>query len=680
MPAVVAFFVRQLIIIAVQLGIFALIDKFVTPYLNGAISQIMTFFGVGQDVAHDILANEIITTAETLGLTVALSKARLPLALADKLGFTTKGFAKRVIPTKTAAAVNATKGGAVVKTLEMIVPALEDSKVIIASASNASSGFKIAADYLLKTLSVTFIGFIAVNNLIDFGNWNSGAYQKTFQKIFAFVTGGLLVPDADYRQTKTVSPAVFDKVYTAYKSQGAIFIDDPFKKVRVVFTRDNLIDLLDQVGAKLLLTTQKAATKDVLLASQLMIIFDDSAAATAVPTTTTPTQTQPSIAGGVPTEIKIYTGVISNGTLGTPAEFISRPDDMIQSMDELRLAAKNNLAAFVTALPGNFFYEVAIVNTIKTRGGFTQKGEAVRVVTGYYRNGKPRYKTIYHKFAVMKIGVFDENRKTVKLGTIVLGPVNAVDFKPSTGELISLQSTITSELFTTNINDISTIITPNAVTVTPVTPPPPTPTPIQSGPITDPVMLAFTQSMVSAATPSPTAPIRTLPIPTPGSSWNLSAWSISGTNKWAQQPTLTWNNTSYLITSPQEAVAMLTQIKNWQGTGPIDLFISQFQNVYSYFPNVSTATVAAPAPTTQPAPVVPTSSGFPRTIHVKVDALAVRSGPGTNYPLAGSQRLNTGDIFTATGNVAGENVSGQNRWWLSSFGNYVWQGGTIEQY
>ena len=100
MPVIVAFFVRQLLVIGVQLGIFTLFEKYVVPLLNQAIAAIVAKFGVTEDVAADMLANEVITMAEALGLTVALSKAKLPLKVADALGFSTKGFRPRAFAPK----------------------------------------------------------------------------------------------------------------------------------------------------------------------------------------------------------------------------------------------------------------------------------------------------------------------------------------------------------------------------------------------------------------------------------------------------------------------------------------------------------------------------------------------------------------------------------------------------
>ena len=68
-----------------------------------------------------------------------------------------------------------------------------------------------------------------------------------------------------------------------------------------------------------------------------------------------------------------------------------------------------------------------------------------------------------------------------------------------------------------------------------------------------------------------------------------------------------------------------------------------------------------------------------RLAHVNISVLLVRSGPGTQYPLAGVERLYNGNDFNVVGFVRGQNVDGEDRWWVSQFGNYVWVGGTAEK-
>jgi len=83
-------------------------------------------------------------------------------------------------------------------------------------------------------------------------------------------------------------------------------------------------------------------------------------------------------------------------------------------------------------------------------------------------------------------------------------------------------------------------------------------------------------------------------------------------------------------------------------------------------PKVGTITTPPPAP----APA-------PQTFTVRVDkaSAAVRREPNTNSPLSGSQILYRGATFISVGTVVGQNVGGNNIWYRSAKGNYVWSGG-----
>lgn len=52
----------------------------------------------------------------------------------------------------------------------------------------------------------------------------------------------------------------------------------------------------------------------------------------------------------------------------------------------------------------------------------------------------------------------------------------------------------------------------------------------------------------------------------------------------------------------------------------------------------------------------------------------VRSQPHTGAPLAGSQKLQPGQTFQYSAIVDGQNVSGNNKWYRSTKGNYIWSG------
>jgi len=63
------------------------------------------------------------------------------------------------------------------------------------------------------------------------------------------------------------------------------------------------------------------------------------------------------------------------------------------------------------------------------------------------------------------------------------------------------------------------------------------------------------------------------------------------------------------------------------------------------------------------------------TVRVDKAVANVRSDPSSASALAGSQKLYKGDKFISTGTVIGENVNGNNVWYKSKKGNYVWSWG-----
>lgn len=457
MPTVVALAIRALIQMAVTLGIISLAEKYVLPLINRGIAAIMEVFGVSEENAKDIMSNEILIFAESIGIGVLLLRTKIPTSIAEKLGFSSKGWGKRTLTGKAATVRSGTTASGIIVPGGMIVPTAIEASAIVLKAKSVLSGFSKAYVIILGTLSTTFLGFMVAGNFVDFGNWNSGAYQKTFQKIFSKITFGLLVPDEDYRKTKTVSPGVFDKVYNTYKLEGAVGINDPYKKMTVLFSRNALIDLLDIVGADLLRTTQRASTKDVLLASQLFIIFRESAEAQEVIAAVEK-------AAAIP-KIKVFTGVLTQGKLGEAEPFIAREDDLIDSIDDLQTAAANNLASFIIALPGRIVYEIKIVPTITTKDGFIQRGTVQQIISGYTKAGAPKYRTVINKFAVIEVFVFTERNIRTKIQRIVLGPVDSVAFQPKAADLQIAEQSIKSNLTTSDISEIEKITTDQRIEI-----------------------------------------------------------------------------------------------------------------------------------------------------------------------------------------------------------------------
>lgn len=457
MPVAVAIAIRYIIMAATQLGIWSLLERFGLPLINNAIAGIMQFFGVSEEDAKDIMANKILIAFEEVGIFAVTLKTKLPIKVAERLGFTSKGYVIR--KAKTVAVVKAETevakiavaktGGAVITTAEAVT-AVETAKV-------AKLGFKPAYDIVLKLVGVTFLGFMVVGNWIDFGNWNNGAYQKSMQKFIAWITFGALVPDTDYRKSLTVSDEIFSKIFNTFKLGGAMGIQDPFKGVEVPFTRDNLLDLTDKVGSTLLLTDGSASAKKVLGAVLPMIIFNTNADVDSAITKEGGAIQTKSTQIATPQITKVYTGIVSQGVVSEGLSFTPRPDDMIDSIEELKQAASNNLAPYLQALLGKIVYEVKIVSSIISKDGFKQTGTTQRIQYGTYSNGTPKYKNVTNKFATLVLYALTDKGSRAKLSTIVLGPTNSAKLTVAQNDLQALQNELPSLVTTTDINEITNI-------------------------------------------------------------------------------------------------------------------------------------------------------------------------------------------------------------------------------
>src|SRR3972149_1666214 len=99
--------------------------------------------------------------------------------------------------------------------------------------------------------------------------------------------------------------------------------------------------------------------------------------------------------------LKVFTGLIKNGIMGTPDPFLARPDDLILDIEELKQAIGNNLAPYLAAITGKMTYEIKVVRSIKTKDGLTKYGTTQQIISGYYKDGRPKYRTMTNKFAVL---------------------------------------------------------------------------------------------------------------------------------------------------------------------------------------------------------------------------------------------------------------------------------------
>lgn len=454
MPVVIAQVLRFVIIALVQSAAFTAVISLLEPLMDKAKASVKTTFGLSDDDAATYVANFVLDTAELAGLTVASLKTRFPLKVADKFGLTARGFQRGALPAKVSSGTAAP--GSTAKAAVAAGPVTVDS-LASAVASVKNTGFSSVQKVILTISAVvggTTYTLSTIGNWIDFGNWNSGAYQGTFQKVFAKFG---LEPDKPIPSASTVSSDVWNRVYSTYKELGAYAINDPYKQQSVIFSRQALIDLVDKIGAQLNIENGSAPAKAVIGIANAYVLIASAEANRSTAVVSSSSSSSSAVGTSTPST-RVFTGILSQGTLGTGLQFTARPDDLIESIQELQEAAANNLAAAVAALPARLSYEIRIVSSVITKDGFKQTGAVQKVQTGTYADGSPKYKTVTNKFAVLTIYLVREGGSRTKVQQITLGPTNVSKFNPSPQQVGGVVTNIQNTLVTSNTSDITSVV------------------------------------------------------------------------------------------------------------------------------------------------------------------------------------------------------------------------------
>ena len=461
MPVIVAGLIRTIIIWSIQIGMWSAISTWVMPRIDEGIIWIMKEFGVAEETAKDIMANWFIQIVEDMGINILIWKSKMPIKVSEKLGFTSKGFAKRPLSATVEAGIKGTAAAAGISGI-----LTNTAAKVIAESVATSRGINVKSFWAVYAIIMGLVGMTTgvaytLAQYLDYGNWPSGTFHNFFAKIFIALG---LPENTPIPKSSVLSKDVWDRYYATTKQLGVVGINDPYKNQTVLSTRQNLINLIDKVAANILADGGQANLKNVLGISQaFLVVKSQSTGEMSISTPATGTARQPII------PVKVFTGIVSQGTLGAPTEFTPRENDLIESVDELKDSAQNNLAPFIAALPGKILYEIKIVSSVTTKDGFRRTGEAQKVLSKYTAAGVPLYKTVVNKFAVLDIFIMTDKLSKAKISSIVLGPTDAVKLQPKTNELKNIETSIKQDLFTSNIADITGIQTAQPITIT--TPP-----------------------------------------------------------------------------------------------------------------------------------------------------------------------------------------------------------------
>lgn len=441
---------RMLFIAIMQLAAWETVAKVLENIVDYIRASLKKDGGLSESETDDAMLNTTIDAIAFTTVTVAALKTRLPIRLADKLGLKVGRASKTTLSTKVneGIAQSASKGGL------------------------QSSFLKNHLGKLSFALVGSLLWFPAlVQQFGDQAAFAPKAANDFYEKFFG------LRPFTEPDPLSSPGPfqaGEFSDYARSLEAVGVVGIEYGFPKGTVMYSRKALAELVDYVYGQQALrgVSPTVAKLKPMLAPYLRT---NTGVISTTSTSSTSSSVSPVKSGGASTPaaaslpaagagastyvpVKVFTGVLSNGTLGAAQPFSAREDDLINSAGELRDIAQTNAAAFLAALPGKIVYEIKIVNSVITSDGTKRTGASVQVPNGVTKAGIQKYKYVTNKFAVMSLYFVKKEGTRTKIADITLGPTDVARFNPAASELAGIGVNLVQTVSTNSTNDISTII------------------------------------------------------------------------------------------------------------------------------------------------------------------------------------------------------------------------------
>lgn len=401
-------------------------------FLDGTVKKLVEAIrseaGVTLQDAKDILGNFLFDLSVNASIIGAVIKTKVALKTLDYLGIRNRTVIKKVLST------GAQKG--------------------LARIAGPWEKFK-SFSLLSKILTVIGVGNLAVwqakslADIVEPGIYQTKQTNALYRKLgipFQYPTsaGGLAPGNFD--------ASTFARTATALEASGIKGISNPVALQSQLYSRENLADVFDYVYGKAVLSGNTPSDwRGTLKLAQPFLIGGT------VPEEAKTVEKKGALPVSSIRQTKAFTGVVSQGVLGSNTIFRSRPDDLIEDMEELQEAINNNVAPWIAALANDIRYEVKVVSSIIV-DGLRLVGEAQRIVSGTNSDGTQRFKTIYNKFAVVKMYYVKNEDQRVLLDEIVLGPTDATGFQPNSAELLEIGAVVNQNVLTNSTDDISRIV------------------------------------------------------------------------------------------------------------------------------------------------------------------------------------------------------------------------------
>lgn len=446
MPLVLGAFLRQIVMAVASGAVVTGAQNLLDGTFKKLVEELSDTEGLTETEAKDVVGNILLDLAINSTAVMAVLKTGAGVKLAEFLGLKSRNFSKAALTPKAEKAVERL--------------AADGGKGLVMRVFGGIS----------KGLLLTTAGFWLISALAQIVEplW----YQPAqIQRVFSALGLNITVPGAEPTAKPgpfgSDSSVTFSDYAASLEAAGVKGINNPITRQSMLYSRDLLAQLVNYVYGQEILAGRSPAVKALIpLISPYLVI---PSAGTSLPSPTVSGASQSSLP-------KVYTGIVSQGVIGKGVAFEPRPDDLIESVEELRAAAANNLAPWLVSLPGRVIYEVKIVSSIITRDGFKQTGTVQQIPNGTYSDGRPKYKTVYNKFATLNLYILTDKGSRTKIATVVLGPTNSAKLVASQTTLRDVETNLGSIVTTSDIKDITGIETTAAVVVstppaaTPVTP------------------------------------------------------------------------------------------------------------------------------------------------------------------------------------------------------------------
>lgn len=416
--------------------------------LDGTIKQLVYEIkdkeGVTEETAKDVIGDILTDLAINSALIFTSLQTGAGVKAAEFLGLTSKGVIKK--GTSNIAKKTLT-GKAAEVALKVAGPWEKFKAYSLTSKILSVFGYVGAAVWMSS----------AIANAVE-----PGIYKpKEANDLWESILGVRPFPDPKTKlypgPFTNTSSVTFSDFASSLEAQGITGLKNPIKLMSMVYNREELADIVDYVYGQEITKGKALSVKELIpKMAEYLVIPKSSAVAPANASTTV----------SIAPITKVFTGIVSQGVVGAGLVFEARPDDMIESADELRSAAANNLAPFLNTLLGKIVYEVKVVSSVISKDGFRQTGTTQRIQYGTYKNGTPKYKTVTNKFATLVVYALTDKGSRAKLTTIVLGPTNSAKLTIGQNDLQALQNALPALVTTTDIKEIKGIKTDTPVSVT----------------------------------------------------------------------------------------------------------------------------------------------------------------------------------------------------------------------